>query len=70
MVGSLLSDLVLVLTNQLLDDHNALLFLFKLLLNLVNPGELVGHIIFHLIDSVGDRGHLVVDAALKRLNLL
>lgn len=63
-VGGLLAELRLVLTNECLDQIQALFLFFEAVLQVVHFSKLVLHFILHLIDALGYSLHFFVDSGL------
>lgn len=69
-VRHLLLQAGLVLGEECADVGEADLFAVEVDLEVVGARELVGHLVLHLGDLLGDLLHLLLDAALERLDLL
>jgi hypothetical protein len=68
-VGRLLGETVLVHSDELLDVHQALLIVFKLLGQVVGRWEFVQHFVLHLLDALRVLLQLSLDRALQVLVL-
>jgi hypothetical protein len=70
MISHLLLQPWLVLRQERSDLSQAHLFPVEVNLQVVSASELIGHFVLHLSDLLSDLLHLLLDAALERLDLL
>lgn len=70
MVSGLLFQGIFVLGNVLAHNVNARFLSFKFSFKIVDPAELVLHVIFHLVNTIGNSCHLSVDSTFQTPDLL
>jgi hypothetical protein len=63
-VVGLLAQLCLVLFDHLANHNESLFFFFELTSQLIDPHELVLHLVLHLVDALSYSLHFLVDTAL------
>lgn len=65
MIGCLLAELGLILAHQALDQVKTVLFFFESCSKLVNLSKFVSHLVLHLVNTIRDSLHLLINAIFK-----